>query len=102
MADTMSCTWASFVKCHAPKCDANPPNCQHAIEKLPDWPRFDSHRAYLSLKSNTTVEHIHAVAPYGQDEMPGDDKCDFLKDAIQRSGFRHLREHFREQPEGSI
>lgn len=93
MADTMTCTWASFVTCQKPRCAKNPPHCDDVINSLPEWPLFDSHRNYLSLKVIPTVEQIKAEAPFGEDEMPGDDKCDFLKEAIQRSGFRHLANH---------
>lgn len=93
MSDIMSCTWASFVKCRSPKCASDPPHCSSTMKHIPDWPLFNisDGRKYLSLKVNPTVESIKTLAPYGEDEMPGDDRCDFLKDAIQRSGFRHLR-----------
>jgi carboxylesterase type B len=93
MADIMSCTWASFVTCHKPKCDTSPPHCSKVLNEIPDWPLFGSERNYMSLKVTPTVEQIKSVAAYGQDEMPGDDRCDFLKEAIQRSGFRDLTYH---------
>jgi len=79
MADIMSCTWASFVKCHAPKCAEPPPNCA-ALDKVPAWPVFNHsapQRQYMSLKEQPTVEHIKQSTKFGEDEFPGDDRCDF-------------------------
>jgi len=79
MSDIMSCSWASFVNCHTPKCVAAPPGCE-VLKKIPDWPVFSSHgRNFYSLKSEPTVEALGPYKAYGEDEMPGDDRCDFIK-----------------------
>merc|ERR1712054_160 len=62
MEDLMACTWAFFVWCHAPKCPTAPKHC-------------------LSLKERSTVESVRAVADYGDDEFPGEDRCDFWRTA---------------------
>jgi len=80
MADIMSCSWASFVTCQAPKCAVPPPNCKDVVEAIPEWPVFSSdNRKYMSLKINPTVETILPTAAFGEDEFPGDDRCDFIK-----------------------
>jgi hypothetical protein len=82
MTDVMSCTWASFVKCQKPKCPSNPPpNCADVLDKVPEWPAFSEEQdsKYISLKHNITIEKIKAHAPFPDDEMPGDDRCDFWK-----------------------
>lgn len=80
MADITSCSWASFVTCHAPKCVVPPPNCQSVLAAIPEWPMFSSNdRKYISLKSNPTVETVSPSAAFGEDEFPGDDRCDFIK-----------------------
>lgn len=80
MSDVMSCTWASFVKCQKPKCQTPPPNCEHVLEAVPEWPEFSPQdRKYISLKHNTTIETIRHHVPFPDDEFPGDDRCDFWK-----------------------
>merc|ERR1712070_877194 len=80
MTDVMSCTWASFVKCQKPKCPTPPPNCAKVLDEVPEWPAFsEQNNKYISLKHNVTIETIKAHAPFPDDEMPGDDRCDFWK-----------------------
>lgn len=83
MADVMSCTWASFVKCQKPKCPSNPPpNCEDVLEHVPEWPAFSStERKYISFKANTTIETLKSHESFPHDEYPGDDRCDFWKTA---------------------
>jgi len=83
MADVMSCTWASFINCQAPKCDKNPPNCKSALKDVPSWPQYDSDsRHYISLSGNSQIETVQSATPiYQSDEFPGDDRCDFLETA---------------------
>jgi hypothetical protein len=84
MADVMSCTWASFVKCQEPKCATPPTNCVDALARVPTWPHVDitkDHHYYMSLKQESSVEYIKPQTWYGFDEHPGDEKCDFWHDA---------------------
>lgn len=82
MADIMSCTWASFINCQAPKCETDPPNCK-ALADVPAWPQYDSEsRHYISLSGSSQIQTIQSATPiYQQDEFPGDDRCDFLETA---------------------
>jgi carboxylesterase type B len=78
MSDIMSCTWASFVKCQAPKCPSPPPNCDDTLGGVVDWPQFsNSARKIMSFKLPTTVESIKSTGVYPTDDFPGDDRCDF-------------------------
>lgn len=80
MTDVMSCTWASFVRCGAPKCPVSPPNCGEVLARVPEWPRFDvaTSRRFLSLKAGPSVESIRNTTIFRKtDEFPGDDRCDF-------------------------
>jgi carboxylesterase type B len=97
MSKVMSCTWASFIACSKPKCPKSPPNCESILKEVPEWPQFSapSSRRYLSFKDQLSVEAIKATAKFGQDEFPGDDRCDFWKTVD--FGFRNMRK----QPESS-
>lgn len=83
MADIMSCTWASFVSCQAPKCDTNPPKCDSALSDVPTWPQFDGDsRYYISLSAHSQISSVQTATPiYQSDEFPGDDRCDFFETA---------------------
>jgi para-nitrobenzyl esterase len=77
MADIMSASWASFVKCQEPRCATPPPHAE-ALTKLPQWPAFDaSSRLFYSLRHEPAVETIQKSVAYRSDEFPGDDRCDF-------------------------
>lgn len=91
MANKMSCTWASFVKCQKPKCPTSPPHCEDTLKDMVNWPAFSapSNRKYMSLKDETSIESIQKSTVYGKDEFPGDDRCDFWASA--ELDFRHLR-----------
>jgi len=82
MADIMSCTWASFINCQAPKCDSDPPNCK-SLKDVPAWPQYDAdNRYYISLNAHSTIESVQSATPiYQSDEFPGDDRCDFFQTA---------------------
>merc|ERR1719498_887954 len=79
MSNIMSCTWASFIRCGAPRCDANPPNCDAVLSDLVDWPEFsEAARNYFSFKFPPTLEAIPSTSIFNvSDEFPGDDRCDF-------------------------
>jgi len=83
MSDVMSCTWASFVKCQKPKCPSNPPpNCEDVLEHVPEWPAFTpTERKYISFKANTTIESLKFHETFPHDEYPGDDRCNFWRNA---------------------
>jgi len=82
MADIMSCTWASFINCQAPKCDTNPPHCDSALSAVPAWPQFGDDRYYISLSANSQISSVQNATPmYQSDEFPGDDRCDFFETA---------------------
>jgi para-nitrobenzyl esterase len=77
MANIMSSTWASFVKCQEPRCETPPPHTD-ALDKLPVWPKFEaSAPLFYSLRHDPVVESIQKSVPYHSDEFPGDDRCDF-------------------------
>jgi carboxylesterase type B len=103
MADVMSCLWASFVRCSAPKCDDArkvPPHCDYVLNSLPDWPHFGVNategRQYYSLRADPVIQKILPHAEFRKtDEFPGDDKCDFWRDA--NYGFVHLRNYHQPQ-----
>merc|ERR1712137_149349 len=79
MATVMSCSWASFVRCKAPRCETNPPRCNDTMVSLPHWPVFSvQERRYMSLKAISTVEVIRSKTIYPQDEFPGDNRCDII------------------------
>jgi hypothetical protein len=79
MSNIMSCTWASFIRCGAPRCSANPPNCDDVLSDLVDWPEFsESARNYFSFKLPPSLEAIQPTSIFNvSDEFPGDDRCDF-------------------------
>jgi len=79
ISDVMSCTWASFINCHAPKCPSPPPNCNETIDRLVDWPQFsESARKFYSIKLPSSVGTIMPTSLFNtSDEFPGDDRCDF-------------------------
>merc|ERR1712070_1092265 len=79
MSDVLSCTWASFIRCGAPKCSSAPPNCDETLSNLVDWPQFsESARNFYSLKLPASVGTIPATSIFNKtDEFPGDDRCDF-------------------------
>lgn len=83
MSDIMSCTWASFVNCQAPKCDQTPPGCDKIMPDVPDWPVFNADdMQYISLKTDSSIGTVQSATPiYQQDEFPGDDRCDFFETA---------------------
>lgn len=83
MTDIMSCTWASFIKCQKPKCPGSPPpNCEDVLAKVPEWPEWkESDRRYISFKRHNTIETFPEHATFPNDERPGDDRCDFWKQA---------------------
>lgn len=83
MAKALTCTWASFVKCQAPKCSSPLPNCDETLKGLADWPQFsNSARSFYSFKLPATVESIRSTTIYQKtDEFPGDDRCDFWDSA---------------------
>lgn len=79
MAKVMSCSWASFVRCKAPRCETNPPRCDDTMASLPRWPVVSvQERQYMSLKAISTVEVIGSKKIYPQDEFPGDNRCDII------------------------
>lgn len=97
MEDLMACTWASFVYCHAPKCPTAPKHCEQALKDMPEWPLFNvSQKQYLSLKEKPTVEGVRALAPYGDDEFPGEDRCDFWRTA--NMSMQSIRDKLSEVP----
>lgn len=81
MADLMSCTWASFVRCQKPKCPSDPPpNCAETYQSAPEWTPFSlpDNKNYLELNLQPTMKKIPAVTkPFPNDEFAGDDRCDF-------------------------
>jgi carboxylesterase type B len=93
MANIMSCTWSSFVVCQKPKCDVPVPGCADALQSMVDWPAFNGNtrsRQYLSVKETPTVEIVPRTAMFGDDEFPGDDRCDFWRNAnMDWQGIRH-------------
>jgi carboxylesterase type B len=83
MTDVMTCTWASFVKCHEPKCESDPSlqHCKKVFDTIPEWPRFSApdSRKYISFKANLSIENIKPTALYPDDEFAPDNRCDFWK-----------------------
>lgn len=94
MADVMSCTWASFVRCQKPKCPSDPPpNCGEVLDSVPEWPAFSpAGREYISFKQPaSTIETLKSQATFPNDEFPGDDRCDFWK--TDRLGWQSIRRY---------
>jgi len=91
MSDLMACTWASFVWCHAPKCSTPPKHCEVPLQSMPTWPSFNvSDMKYISLKEQPTIEMVPNHASFGQDEFPGEDRCNFWKTAnMDWQSIRH-------------
>lgn len=81
MEDLMACTWASFVWCHEPRCRVDPNQCQKAMQIL-DWDEFDNtNKQYMRLDVNPSMQPMLKRAPFGSDEFPGEDRCDFWRTA---------------------
>jgi len=97
MADIMSCMWSSFVTCHEPKCEVPVRNCASVLASIVDWPDFNANatsRRYYSFKTQPTVEVVQRTAKYGEDQFPGDNRCDFWRTAnMDWQGIRRNIEH---------
>merc|ERR1711957_291094 len=81
MADTISCTWASFAYSGSPNGGIDgPPDCENVHGKIDVWPRFQSDRLYYSLNDGVFARpRSVALQPdntYPHDEYPSDQRCD--------------------------